>query len=114
MLDKNQSTLTIIDPSAKLKGKFASNADIVVKGRIDGIVESTQNIEIRESANIKANVKAINIIVAGNVEDSVEAIERLDITKTGKIIGDIKCKVLNIERGGKFDGKCIMPVDVSK
>ncbi|MBU4482015.1 polymer-forming cytoskeletal protein [Candidatus Parcubacteria bacterium] len=112
MFGKDQSTSTIIDSSAKLDGKFSSQADLVVKGRMDGTIESTKNIEITESAKVKAEVKANNIIVAGKVEGNIEVIEKLNITQTGKIRGDVKCKLLNIEPGAMLDGKCMMPEEI--
>ncbi len=109
MFGKDQPTSTIIDSSARLDGKFSSQADLIVKGRMDGVIESTKNIEITESAKVKAEVKANNIVVAGKVEGNIEAREKLNVAKTGRIIGDIKCKVLSIETGAKIDGQCIMP-----
>ncbi|MBA3047257.1 polymer-forming cytoskeletal protein [Patescibacteria group bacterium] len=111
MFGKNKYSTTIIDSSAKLEGKLSSLADLVVSGKIDGMIENTKNVKISKSAMVKADIKANSIIVAGKAEGNVEAKEKLHITKTGWIKGGIKCKILSIERGGMINGQCLMSVE---
>ncbi|MFH1890040.1 MAG: polymer-forming cytoskeletal protein [Candidatus Kuenenbacteria bacterium] len=112
MFGKEQSIATIIDPSVKLEGHFSTEADLIINGRIEGVIESVKNIEVRESASIEAEVKADNIMVAGKIKGNVEARESLNIVSTGRISGNIKCKLLNIEIGAQLNGKCVMPQEI--
>jgi cytoskeletal protein CcmA (bactofilin family) len=100
---------TIVGANVKLVGTLQDASDIVVHGRIEGEVISSQSITITETAYIKGPISAEIIAVAGKVNGSITATGKLEILPTGKVFGSITSKDLSIRSGAIFVGKCTMP-----
>ena len=100
---------TVVGANVKLVGTLQDASDIVVHGRIEGEVISSQSISITETAYIKGPVSAEIVTVAGKVNGSITATGKLEIMPTGKVFGSITGKDLAIRSGAIFVGKCSMP-----
>lgn len=99
---------TVVGPSVKVEGDFASEGNIIVKGIVSGSVRTSRTLSVENGAKIFANVKAENAIVAGGIKGNVKVAERLDLAETAQINGDIECKVLSIAPGALVLGKVTM------
>ena|SRR3990172_4693980 len=100
---------TVVGANVKLVGTLQDASDIVIHGRIEGEVISSQSIAIAETAYIKGPVSADVISIAGKVRGSITATGRMEILPTGKVFGSITSKDLSIKSGAVFVGKCTMP-----
>jgi len=100
---------TVIGANVKLVGTLQDASDIVIHGRIEGEVISSQGITVAETAYIKGPVSADVISVAGKIRGSVTATGRLEILPAGKVFGSVTSKDLSIKSGAIFIGKCTMP-----
>lgn len=100
---------TVVGANVKLVGTLQDASDIVIHGRIEGEVISSQSINIAETAYIKGPVSAEIISIAGKIRGSITATGRLEILPTGKVFGSITSKDLSIKSGAIFVGKCTMP-----
>lgn len=99
---------TIVGNSVKLEGDLVLDEDITINGKVSGKVSTSKNLDIGETAEVKANLEAENIVISGKVEGDVKAKEKLEITGTGKIKGNIAAKILSIASGALFSGQCTM------
>lgn len=99
---------TVVGPSVVVEGDFASEGNIIVKGTVSGSVKTSKLLTVEKGAKILASVKAGNAIVAGSVKGNVKVEERLDLTETSQILGDIICKILNVDAGALVQGKISM------
>jgi len=100
---------TVVGANVKLVGTLQDASDIIVHGRIEGEVISSQSITVTETAYIKGPVSAEIVTVAGKVNGSITATGKLEIMPTGKVFGSITSKDLAIRSGAIFIGKSTMP-----
>lgn len=100
---------TIVGANVKLVGTLQDASDIIIHGRIEGEVISSQAISITETAYIKGPVSGEIVTVAGKIRGSITATGKLEILPTGKVFGSITSKDLSIKSGAIFVGKCTMP-----
>ena len=57
-----------------------------------------------EASRVTAEAKVENIVIAGEFQGNVTAYNSLQILKTGNFAGNITCKSLSLEAGGKLNG----------
>lgn len=99
---------TVVGPSVRVEGDFASEGNIVVKGTVCGNVKTSKMLTVENGAKIFANVKAENAVISGGIKGNVKIIDRLELTETAQIYGDVECKVLSIAPGALVYGKVVM------
>ena len=99
---------TVVGPSVNVEGDFSSEGNIVVKGTVSGSVNTSRLLTVEDGAKIFANVKAGNAHISGSVKGNVKVADRLDLSATAQILGDIVCKILNVESGALIQGKVSM------
>lgn len=100
---------TVIGANVKLLGTLQDASDIIIHGRIEGEVISSQAISITETAYVKGPVSGELVTIAGKVRGSITATGKLEILPTGKVFGSVTSKDLSIKSGAIFVGKCTMP-----
>ena len=69
-------------------------------------METSGNVVIGLRGEANADLKAENIHNFGAIKGNVKVKERLEIKNTGKVDGDVSYKILDINEGGIFNGKC--------
>lgn len=89
----------------EIKGTVKFQDDLIVDGKIDGIIESTGNLTVGENAKLKAEIKTGTIVIYGKVHGNMTASDRVELKSSAEVIGDIKAKTLTIEAGAIFVGK---------
>ncbi len=99
---------TVVGPSVRVEGDFASEGNIVVKGIVCGNVKTSKMLTVENGARIFANVRAGNAIISGGIKGNVKVDDRLELTDTAQIHGDIACKVLDVAAGALVYGKVSM------
>ncbi len=99
---------TIIGAGVKVEGTFVSFGNVIVKGQVSGSVETKNDLKVENGALIEADVKAKNAYVAGEIKGNLKAEEKIDLAASAKITGDISCKILGINEGAIFNGRCSM------
>ena len=99
------NTRNVLSSDVEIKGTVKFQHDLIVDGKIDGVIQSTGNLTIGENARIKAEVKTGSVIVYGKVHGNLTAVERVELKSSAEVVGDIKAKTLTIEAGAIFVGK---------
>lgn len=100
---------TIVGPSVNVEGDLSSSGNIVVKGTVNGSVNTTKLLTVEKGARIIANIKAGSAVVAGEIKGNIKIKESLELTSTSKILGDLSVKTLTVESGAVIYGKVTMP-----
>jgi len=103
-----KSVETIIGPSVKVEGNFFGQGNIVVDGHVSGSIKTEHDLKIGKGAKIKAEIEANNIYIAGEVRGNLKIKEKLEISNTAKVNGNIETKIISVESGALFNGKCTM------
>lgn len=105
---------TIIGKDTRIIGEIYTNGSIRIDGEVEGKIESKGFLTIGPTAKIKADIKSKEAVIAGIIKGNIIIENGLIFQKSAKISGDIVAKILNIETGAKFDGKCQMESEMIK
>ncbi len=99
---------TIIGSLLKVEGNFIGEGNVIIEGEIKGSLETKNDIRIGEKARVRANIKAENVFVNGEIRGNIKAQGKVELTKGAKVLGDIETKILSLNEGAIFNGKCLM------
>ena len=97
--------VTRIEPSSQLKGTLRATEDIIVEGKVEGEVTTTEKVVVAKGAFIKGPVTCKEIEIGGIVEGDVLAKECAKLLAYGKIQGDLKTGHLFVADGAILAGK---------
>lgn len=100
--------VSILSSGVRVEGKFYSDGNVRVDGKITGEVIVNGNLTLGDSSEILGDSKAKNITVSGKIDGTVNASEKLILESRAKVKGDLIAKVLVIEEGAIFDGSSSM------
>jgi cytoskeletal protein CcmA (bactofilin family) len=93
---------SIIDEGFTVDGTVVGKGRLVIKGTVKGAVTG-DNVVIAEEGAVYAETRANDITIGGLFEGQIEADKALVILATGKCSGDVKCRDLIVEAGGKLN-----------
>jgi cytoskeletal protein CcmA (bactofilin family) len=108
MARNDQNPETIVATAMRIEGELKSNGNIRIDGIVSGKVQTSQDLVVGASAQIDADLVAMNAHIAGVVKGNVTVKHSLTIAETGRILGNISCSRLNIIDGAVFVGNCRM------
>lgn len=104
---------SVIGESIVIKGELRSEEDVVLYGKIEGIVYFKNNIlEIAPNAQITASPLAKSIIVYGQIRGDIYASENVAVKKVGYVSGKVFSPRINIESGAIVEGNIEMEPQV--
>ncbi len=106
--DPDQVATSVIDQGCQFEGRLTFVGTLIVNGKFQGELISSNTLIVGESGELEADVRAGTIILAGQISGHITARERVELRKTARIFGDIISPVLVLEEGVIFDGRCNM------
>lgn len=98
---------TVLGHDIVFNGDISGGQTIKIDGQVNGNIEVKNGIILGEKCIINGNIKSENIIIYGTLIGNVECNE-LMLKSSGNITGDITTQVVEIEMGGKYNGKLNM------
>lgn len=98
---------TVIGADIIFRGDITGGQTIKIDGQIFGNIEVENGIILGEKAVVNGNIKSENIIIYGTIIGNIESKE-LILKSSGNITGDIDTQIVEIEMGGKYNGKLNM------
>jgi cytoskeletal protein CcmA (bactofilin family) len=98
----DQKKFSIIDEGFTVDGTVTGKGRLVIKGTVKGAVTG-DNVVIAEEGSVFAEAKANVMTIGGTFEGQVEVDKELIVLTTGKCSGQVKCKDLVVEAGGKLN-----------
>lgn len=104
------------DARAPLRGTPRNGArafarPVYLDGHLSGDITTSEPIIVRETAVIRANIKAPSIIISGEVHGDVTATTSIELLSPARLIGKLSAPEIVIEPGVFFSGSCWMPSD---
>lgn len=90
-----------------LTGDIKGDSIIRIDGKIEGNILLKQGVVLGEKAHLKGDINSDFVVIYGNVTGSITSKE-LIIRKSGVVNGDINTEIIEIEMGGKYNGKLAM------
>jgi len=103
---KPEDAETIIGTGVKVEGTFNAFGDVIVKGQLIGSLSTENDVSLRNSGMVEANIRAKNASIAGELKGNLVVDEKIELAATAKVSGDIHCRVLAIEEGAILNGRC--------
>ena len=104
---KTDTNTTIITAGTRIKGEIDLTCNLYVDGEFEGVIRSTQEINIGKNGYINGNVSTTRLVVQGYIEGSISA-SRVEIKALGRVNGSIESSELVIEAKGIFEGNSIV------
>jgi cytoskeletal protein CcmA (bactofilin family) len=101
-----------IGPSIVIKGELTAAEDLLIMGRVEGVIDHDQTLTIHADGVVCGEVKAKNILVEGSVEGNLYAMERVRIEATGRMTGDVFAPRVGVLEGATFKGAVDMDADI--
>ncbi len=97
-----------IDEGSEIEGKYTFTGTVMVNGKFQGEISSTDTLIIGEKAVINANIRAGSVVISGEVVGNVTAAERVELKGSARVFGDLEAPVVVVEEGVLFEGRCRM------
>ncbi|HIP14366.1 MAG TPA: polymer-forming cytoskeletal family protein [Sulfurimonas autotrophica] len=104
---KTDANTTIITTGAKIKGEIELSCNLYIDGELEGLINSTTEVNIGKNGHVKGDITTKRLIVQGLVEGTVHA-DRVEIKAAGHVNGEITSAELIIEAKGVFEGSSII------
>jgi len=106
----------VIGPGVEISGDVNATADLLINGKVKGsIVQGSHMVEIGESGQVFARVRAKLVKVSGEVRGDIIGDEKVMITRTGRALGNIAAPRVQMDDGALFKGSIDMtPVETAK
>ncbi len=105
------SAMSVLDQGCEIEGRLAFSGTLVLNGKFQGELSSSDTLIVGEDAELKAKVRVGVAIVSGKLLGQITAKERVELRSTARMYGDIVTPVLVLEEGVVFDGHCQMKAD---
>lgn len=100
---------TMIAVGATVAGTLRGEGVIQVEGTVEGEIDLSGAVIVTPTGLVKGPVTADVIRIAGRVEGVVCAREKLLLQKSGSLEGDMTTPALEVEEGGRLNGRSTMP-----
>jgi cytoskeletal protein CcmA (bactofilin family) len=112
--EKLKKNFSIIDHGLTVEGAVSGKGQLVIKGTVKGNLDG-DIIVIAEEGQVFADTKATSLTIGGVFEGALNVAGDLNVLSTGKCNGEVTCKDLIVEAGGKLNAKVsctsTMPVE---
>jgi cytoskeletal protein CcmA (bactofilin family) len=92
----------------KVIGDVKSESDFRLDGEIEGSIDCKGKLVLGQKGFVKGNILCENAEISGEVSGNVIIRDTLSLRATAIIGGDINTKILVVETGAVFNGKCSM------
>jgi cytoskeletal protein CcmA (bactofilin family) len=101
--------MTTIGPTVSITGELTSDEDLVLEGRVSGLVLLRQGmVTVARTAVLDADVRGKHVRVHGAVNGHIAAGERIELTTTAKVVGSLSANQVVLEGGASFTGRIDM------
>ena len=102
------SDATEFGPTVKIKGEIEGGEDVVIKGRVEGMLNLKKNLVVDESGVVFAEIHAASVTIHGSVNGNIVADKKVEISAKGRVEGNIKAPKIQIHEGAHFKGNVEM------
>ena len=99
---------TLVGRGSHFEGKMTFEGVVRVDGSFPGEIVSDDTLIVGESAEVRAELDVATVVVYGTVYGNVRATQAVELHAPGRLVGNIVCPALVVERGATFDGQCRM------
>ncbi len=99
---------TRIDVGILIKGTVSGSVPVDISGAVEGKIEASAVVWLRQGGKINGDVVADSVVVEGQLEGTIKAKEKVELRSTCKVRGDIEARTIAIAEGSFFEGRIRM------
>lgn len=96
---------SVIDAHSSFDGRYETDQDLRIEGRISGEVVCRGLLTIEQDATASAKIQAHDALVRGRIEGDIVCTGRLLLTSTAVVTGTMVAGALVVEEGATLSGK---------
>lgn len=100
--------VSLIAAGTTITGKIESNETVKIEGHFIGDINSKGKVITVADSKVQGNITAEVIVIGGSIIGELSGLSSITIQNTGKVEGSIQSDTIEIERGGLFEGECLM------
>lgn len=104
------NTGCIIGRETTVRGNITGNEPIVIEGRVEGSLSSTQSLVVEPNGFVEATLETDELTVHGTVQGNISSSKGVFMRNTAKVVGNIRASKVVIEDGARFKGHIEMDV----
>lgn len=104
--EKNVSS--IIGPNVQVVGTITATGGILIYGKVIGDVNAAGMVRISHGGIVNGTITAKDARISGTLEGDLVASRKVELNNKSVLKGNLKAKILIIEEGAVFEGKCNM------
>ena len=104
MASSSQASTSRIGRGVLVRGTIRGDGDMTIEGRLEGQVEISGELEIAESARVRASVAADRVVVQGAVAGDVRGSAAIVLEDGARVVGDLEAPSVGIRPGGLLRG----------
>ena len=97
-----------IDEGSEIEGKYTFSGTVMLNGKFQGEIASTDTLIIGERGVVNATIRAGTVVINGELVGNVQATERVELKGSARVFGDVEAPVIVVEEGVLFEGHCRM------
>ncbi|MCS6892997.1 MAG: polymer-forming cytoskeletal protein [Deltaproteobacteria bacterium] len=102
---------TVFAAGAFVEGKLSFETDVQIDGHVRGSITAQNLLVVGRTGQLEAELDVGELVVEGIVIGRIRVRSHVHIASTGKVLGDITCSQISIEKGAIFKGQCLMEVE---
>lgn len=106
MAEKHEGT--VISDDMNFRGTVETDHAVTVEGKLSGTLIARGRVQIVAEAQVVANVSARELDLEGSLQGNVLHADTVVLHPTARLLGDISCTQLEIQRGAKHTGTTVM------
>ncbi|MEE9403254.1 MAG: polymer-forming cytoskeletal protein [Algisphaera sp.] len=111
---ENDTQTTVIGADSYFKGELEFDKTARIIGRFDGKITGKGELQVTQSAALKADVESAIANIDGTVEGNITAKDSVKLNANGKVKGDITAAKMVMAEGASFYGMCAVGPDASR
>jgi cytoskeletal protein CcmA (bactofilin family) len=93
-----------LSQGVSIKGSVKFLNELLIDGEVEGTIDSTGTLTIREHARIRGEIRTKSVKVRGTVEGNIFATQRCELQAGCTLHGDIEAPRLMVEENATFCG----------
>lgn len=97
-----------VDESSEIEGKYTFSGTLLLNGKFQGEIATTDTLIIGERGVVNATVRAGAVVINGEMVGNVQASERVELRGNARVFGDLEAPVIVVAEGVLFEGHCRM------
>jgi cytoskeletal protein CcmA (bactofilin family) len=95
----------LLSRGVSIKGSVKFLNELFIDGEVEGTIDSTGTLTIREHARIRGEIRTKSVKVLGMVEGNIFATERCELEAGCTLRGDIEAPRLVVNENATFLGR---------